>query len=179
MTYDVGGVVGGAAITGIARARDRRFLEIRRRPCRRAPTPPPDSKQQLRATLPLWNNLKANAEIHDLTLQTPMGEAKLKTLGETIGLSGFTAAGAAEIGLKVDRLTFKSALLPAWADELSPASLSLDLRVAGGGLDEVAELALDDPNFGGKGDLSPETQDKIGADPARRATPSSPSRPAG
>jgi hypothetical protein len=37
----------------------------------------------------------------------------------------------------------------------------LDLRLTGKGLDEVAELALDDPNFGDKGDLSPETQDKI------------------
>ena len=124
---------------------------------------PADLKPRLRAALPLWNNLQANAEIHDLALQTPMAEASMKTLGETIALSGFTADGAAEIGINIDDLTFNSQLLPSWAGSLSPASFSFDLRVAGKGLDQVAELALDDPAFEGNGDLSPETQDKIAA----------------
>ena len=79
---------------GIARARDRRFVEICRRPCRRRRRPS-ESRPRLRATLPLWNDLKTNGEIHDLTLQTPMADATLKTIGETIGLSGFIADGAA------------------------------------------------------------------------------------
>ncbi len=160
VTYNVGGVVGGAAITGLRAREIGDFWKYVVAHIEDADAPP-EWKQRLRATLPVWNNLQANAEIHDLTLQMPMVDATLKTLGETIGLSGFVADGAAEIGVKIDELAFKSPLLPSWAEQLSPASLSLDLRVTGKGLDQAAELALDDPNFGGKGDLSPETQDKI------------------
>ena len=160
VTYTVAGMVGGAAITGLRAREIGDFWKYVVAHIDDADAPP-DWKQRLRATLPVWNNLQANAEIHDLTLQMPMADATLKTLGETVGLSGFIADGGAEIGVKIDQLAFKSALLPSWADALSPASLSLDLRLTGKGLDEAAELALDDPNFGGKGDLSPQTQDKI------------------
>ena len=177
VTYNVGGVVGGAAITGLRAREIGDFWKYVVAHVEDADAPP-EWKQRLRATLPVWNNLQANAEIHDLTLQMPMVDATLKTLGETIGLSGFVADGAAEIEVKIDELAFKSALLPSWAEQLSPASLSLDLRVTGTGLDQAAELALDDPNFGGKADLSPETQDKIGqsCSPGARR---SPFRPAG
>lgn len=160
MTYNVGGGVGGAAITGLRAREIGDFWKYVVAHMDDADVPA-QWKQRLRAALPIWTNLQANAEFHDLTLHTPMVDATLKTLGETVGLSGLIADGAAEIGVKIDELAFKSALLPSWADELSPASLSLNLRVAGKGLDEVAELALDDPNFGGQDDLSPETQDKI------------------
>ncbi len=162
VTYEVGGLGGGSAISGL-RAREIgdfwRFVVAHLEDA----DPPAEFKQHIRAMLPLWNSLQANAEIHDLTLQAPMIEATLKTLDETIALSGFTADGAAEIGVKIDQLAFKSPMLPFWAESLSPASFAFDLRVADKGLDEVAQLALDDPNFGGKGDLTPETQDKISA----------------
>ena len=161
MTYEIGGGVGGAAISGL-RAREIGDLWKYVVAHVEDADAPAELKQRLRATLPLWNDLQTNAEIHDLTLRMPMGEATLKTLGETIGLSGFTADGAAEIGVKIDQLAFKSPLLPPWAEQLSPASFNFELRVADKGLDEVARLALDDPSFGGKGELSPETQDKIG-----------------
>ena len=161
VTYNVGVVVGGAAITGLRASEIGDFWKYVVAHIEDAEAPP-EWKQRLRATLPVWNNLQANAEIHDLTLQMPMIDATLKTLGETIGLTGFVGDGAAEIGVKIDELAFKSPLLPPWAEQLSPASLSLDLRLTGKGLDEVAGLALDDPNFGVIGDLSPETQDKIG-----------------
>ncbi len=160
VTYDIGGVVGGAAISGL-RAREIGDLWKYVVAHIDDSDAPPDLKQRLRATLPLWNSLQTNAEIHDLTLHMPMVEATLKTLGETIGLSGFTADGSAEIGVKIDELAFDSPLLPSWAAQLSPASFHFDLRIADKGLDQVATLALDDPGFGAKGDLSQETQDKI------------------
>jgi len=161
VTYNLGGVVGGAAITELRAREISDFWKYVVAHIEDSEEPP-EWKQRLRATLPVWNNLQANVEIHDLTLQTPMIDATVKRLGETIGLTGFIADGAAEIGVKIDELAFKSPLLPAWAEQLTPASLSLDLRLTGKGLDEVAALALDDPNFGVSGDLSPETQDKIG-----------------
>lgn len=160
VTYNVGGVAGGVAISAL-RAREIGDLwkyVVAHVEDADAPT---EFKPRLRATLPLWNALQANAQFHDLSVQTPMGEATLKTLGETIGLSGLTADGDAELGVKIDQLAFKSPLLPSWAEQLSPASFNFDLRVTDKGLDEVARLALDDPGFGGKGELSPETQDKI------------------
>ena len=162
VTYTVGGFGGGAAISGLRAREIGDFWKFVVAHVEDA-DPPAELKQSIRAMLPLWNSLQANAEIHDVTLQMPMIEATLKTLDETIALSGFTADGAAEIGVKIDQLAFKSPFLPPWAGSLSPASFALDLRVADKGLDEVARLALDDPSFGGKGDLSPETQDKISA----------------
>jgi len=160
MTYAIGVVEGGATIAGL-RAREIGDLWQYVVAHIDDADPPAELKPRLQATLPLWNDLQTNAEIHDVTLQMPMVEATLKTLGETIGLSGFTAAGAAEFGVKIEQLAFKSPLLPPWAERVSPASFSFDLRVTDNGLDEVARLALDDPSFGGKGELSLETQDKI------------------
>jgi hypothetical protein len=162
LTYSVGGVTGGATISGL---RAREIGDFWKYVVAHIDDPdaPPDLKQRIRATLPLWSNFQLNAEIHDLTFKMPMIDASLKTLGETVAMSGFTADGSAEIGVNIDGLTFDSALLPPWAASLSPVSFNLDLRFAGKGLDQVAALALDDPGFEGKGDLSPETQEKIDA----------------
>jgi hypothetical protein len=162
VTYNVGGIGGGATISGLRAREIGDFWKYVVAHIEDAEAPP-DLKARLRAALPLWNDFRANAEINDLTLQMPMANAGLKKLGETVALSGFTVDGAAEIGVDIDELAFASGMLPPWTASLSPASFSFDLRVAGKGLDQVAELVLDDPSFAGKGDLSPETQDKIGA----------------
>ncbi|MGD1038859.1 MAG: hypothetical protein ABR878_17185 [Roseiarcus sp.] len=160
VTYSIGGVVGGATISGLRAREIGDFWKYLVAHIEDSDVPP-ELKPRLQATLPLWNSLQTNAEIHDLTLHAPKVDATLKTLGETIGLSGFTADGDAEVGVKIDELAFKSPLLPPWAEQLSPVSFHFDLRVADKGLDQVAKLALDDPSFGRKGELSPEAQDKI------------------
>ena len=114
MTYSIGGVAGGVAISGLRAREIGDFWKYVVAHIKDADAPP-ELKPRFRATLPLWNNLQANAEIHDLALQTPMAEASMKTLGETIALSGFIADGAAEIGINIDELTFNSQLLPSWA----------------------------------------------------------------
>lgn len=160
VAYDVATLGGQLAISGL---RAREIADLWKYVVAHAQDPqaPPDIKLRVHTILPLWNDIRAGADMHDLALNTPIGEARLKTFGETLLLTGFTADAAAEIGLKIDELAFKSAMLPDWADRFSPASLTLGLRVADRGLDKVAELALADPNFGDKGDISPETQDKI------------------
>jgi hypothetical protein len=161
-TFSIGAIGGGATISGL---RAREIGDLWKYLVAHGEDADLGSqlKPRLRATLPLWSDLKSDGELHDLTLQMPMAEATLKTLGEKIGLSGLAADGAAEIGVAFDELTFKSPLLPPWADKLSPVSFRFDLSLAGKGLNEAAELALDDPSFDGKGELSPQTQDKIAA----------------
>lgn len=160
MTYSVGAIAGGAAISALRAREIGNWWKYVVAHVDDADVPA-QSRLRLRAALPLWNDLKTNGQIHDVTLQTPMADLTVKMIGETIALSGFTADGAAEIGVKIDALTFNSPLLPPWTGRLSPASLSFDLSLAGKGLDRVAALALDDPGFDGAGELSAQTQDAI------------------
>ena len=60
-------------------------------------------------------------------------------------------------------MTIDSSQAPAWTAKLTPASLDFDLKFAGGGFDQAAQIALDDPSFAASGELSPEAQDKIDA----------------
>ncbi|HEY1943570.1 MAG TPA: hypothetical protein VGH40_15780 [Roseiarcus sp.] len=157
--YEAAGMAGGLAIAGL-RAREIGDL-WKYVVAHFDDDDAPDLKQHVRAALPFWNDFRADAEIDDLELKTPVVEARLKTLGEKLGLTGFTEEGSAEFGVRLEDLAFKSALLPSWAQTLSPVSLNLDLRVADKGLDTAAQIALDDPEFGEKGALSTETQNKI------------------
>jgi len=161
-TYRIGAIAGGAVISGL-RAREIgdwwKYVVAHSEGADAAV----ELNRRLRAALPLWNDLKTNGEIHDLALQTPMAEATLKTFAEKVALSGVTADGVAQIGVTIDELKFKSPLLPAWADQLSPISFRFDLGLAVKGLDQAVELALDDPGLDGKGELSPQTQNKIAA----------------
>jgi hypothetical protein len=87
----------------------------------------------------------------------------VKSVAETIGLSGLTASALAEFGVQVDGVTIDSSQAPPWAAKLTPASLSFDLKFSGGGLDRAAQIALDDPSFAATGELSPGAQEKIDA----------------
>lgn len=161
VAYEVGGIADELAVSGL-RAREIADLWKYVVVHLQDDGAPPDLTQRVRAALPLWNDFHAHAEMHDLALQTDALEARLKTLGETLALTGLADEAGAAFGLSIEDLAFKSALLPSWAAQLSPVSLNLNLRAADHGLDKVAELVLDDPNFGSKGELTPETQDKIG-----------------
>jgi hypothetical protein len=161
-TYRIGAIAGGAAISGLrAREIGDWWKEVVAH--NEGADAAVELNRRLRAALPLWNDLKTNGELHDLALQTPMAEATMKTFAEKVVLSGLAADGAAQIGVTIDELRFKSPLLPPWADQLSPVSFRFDLSLAVKGLDQAAELALDDPALDGKGELSPQTPDKIAA----------------
>ena len=128
---------------------------------------PPDLKARLSATLPIWGDFHASAEIRDIAADIAIPampvHATMKAFSETLAMSGITGHSWAEFGLKITDLSAKMALLPEWAASVQPASLDLDLKVTVDGMDQVARLALDDPNFGNKGDLTEETQHKIEA----------------
>ena len=162
LTYSVGAGAGEATLAGL---RAKEIAEIWKYLVAHgdeAPIPH-EFDEKLRAALPLWKDLKVVGKLSDVALKAPFGQAQVKSVGETIGLSGLTAPATGEFGVQVDGLTIDSSQAPAWAAKLTPASLAFDLKFAGGGFDRAAQIALDDPSFAASGDLSPEAQDKIDA----------------
>jgi len=161
MNYGVSGTVAGATFTGL-RASEIAALWRSFAAHLDADQRPPAIRERLLAALPFWNQLRAHAEISDVSVETPQGGARMKTLQESLDLTGLTRKGAAEIALAIQDMTLKSDLLPPWSGELWPATLSLDVIATGEGWDKAARLAIDDPDFLADGALSADTQDKIG-----------------
>jgi hypothetical protein len=182
LTYSVGAGGGEATLTGL---RAREIAECWKYVIahgEEAPIPH-EFDDKLRAALPLWTDLKIVGKLSDVVMKAPFGQAKVKSVAETIGLSGLTAPATAEFGVQVDGVTIDSSQAPAWAAKLTPASLNFDLKFAGGGFDQAAQIALDDPSFSASGDLSPEAQEKIdaalfGGDPKLTLAPGRLSTPA-
>ena len=162
MTYALTSVVGGASFEGL---RAREIGEVWTYLVAHADdsATPPELKTRIQSALPLWRDIDAHAQIHDLQFNMPQGSATLKTLAETLRLTGFTAKGSVQFGLEVEDMAVKSDLAPPWLDAFWPASVSLNLSGSSDGWDEAARIALQDPQFGDKGDLSPRTQDEIAA----------------
>jgi hypothetical protein len=162
LTYSIGGGVGEATLTGLRAKEIAECWKYVVAHGDEAPIPH-EFDDKLRAALPLWTNLKVAGKLSDIVMKAPFGEAKAKSVAETIGLSGLTAPATAEFGVQVDGVTIDSSQAPPWAAKLTPASLNFDLKFSGGGFDRAAQIALDDPSFAASGDLSPEAQDKIDA----------------
>jgi hypothetical protein len=160
MTYTVGGAVSGATLTGL---RAKEIGELWKSLVAHAdqPGPPSDLKALLQSILPLWQEIRTDAKLDDLQFQLPFGTATMKSLGESVDLSGFTPSGFAEFDLKLQDLEVSSTLLPGWVSSLSPASFDLSVRLTGEDWDKAARIALDDPHFGESGELSSETSDQI------------------
>jgi hypothetical protein len=162
LTYSIGGGVGEATLTGLRAKEIAECWKYVVAHGDEAPIPH-EFDDKLRAALPLWTNLKLVGKLSDVVMKAPFGQAKAKSVAETIGLSGLTAPAAAEFGVQVDSVTIDSSQAPPWAAKLTPASLNFDLKFSGGGLDRAAQIALDDPSFATNGDLSPDAQEQIDA----------------
>jgi hypothetical protein len=160
MTYAMSGAFGGATLSGL-RARELGDLWTYVIAHVDRPTKPSDLNDRVRAALPFWNDIRAHADIHDLKVETPDGEARLARLGESLRLTGLTSPGVAEVGVDIEDLEVKSDLAPSWLEQAWPASLRLSLGVSSEGWDEAARIALADPGFGDKADLSPEARARI------------------
>lgn len=164
----------GAAVT-IEGLRSAPFMELWRWTTANAAAPPTPATQagfktRAAAMLPLWNAVKADADIADMKFASAFGDVGVKSLRQTFRFSGFDHLGVAEVGWKVEGLTASSPLMPHIADEFLPAALDLDMKISVEGVDEMARAALDDPNFQTQKPLSQATQDKIAAI-AKRGSP--------
>jgi hypothetical protein len=162
LTYSIGAGVGEATLTGLRANEIAECWKYVVAHGDEAPIPH-EFDDKLRAALPLWTNLKVAGKLSDIVMKAPFGQAKVKSVAETIGISGLTASALAEFGVQVDGVTIDSPQAPPWAAKLTPASLSFDLKFSGGGFDRAARIALDDPSFAASGELSPDAQEKIDA----------------
>jgi hypothetical protein len=90
-----------------------------------------------------------------------LAKAHMKDLRETLDLPGFTAVATGGFGLKIDQFDMHSPFLPEGFESLLPLSLDFDIGVKLAGLDQVAKIALADPNFLNESSVSPEGQAKI------------------
>jgi hypothetical protein len=162
LTYSIGRGVGEATMTGLRAKEIAECWKYVVAHGDEAPVPH-EFDEKLRAALPLWSNLKLVGKLNDVAVKAPFGQAKAKSIAETITLTGLTAPAIAEFGVQAEGVTIDSSQAPSWATKLTPASLDLDLKLSGGGLDRAAQIALDDPSFAASGDLSDEAQEQIDA----------------
>jgi len=120
-------------------------------------------KAKVLTALPIWDKLTATLGLRDLTMETTGIKVALKNLSETVAMSGLTARGSLEFGVKVGDLSVNSALLPAWAEPLTPTAFDFDVKVSAAGLDQIVRLAIDDFDIRSKPPLPPASGEKIKA----------------
>ena len=118
-------------------------------------------KAILAAGLPGWEKMNLTTDVSDIALEMPFANAHIKDWRETIDLPGFTNVATGRIGLKIDELDMRSAVLPEGFEQLLPLSLDFELGVRLNGLDRIAGVALADHDFMLEKDVSPEAQAKI------------------
>ncbi|MDQ0393870.1 hypothetical protein [Labrys monachus] len=99
-------------------------------------------KQKLLAALPLWDNMSGRLTLSDVSVGTPMGEFKLGSLEETLGVTGVVKDATYGIGLKYAGLELPEGPVPAWATPLVPTQGNIDVKFSGVDLDGLARLAI-------------------------------------
>ncbi len=127
----------------------------------------PASEKEIRAlavaALPLWDSVKAHAEIADLAVDSDLVNVGMKSLAETISISGLNRTGTMEVGLKLEGVSAKSPLLPPIANEVLPSLLDVNLKLTMNGVDEIVGVMLDDQIIGDSKSQSPAAEEKIAA----------------
>ncbi len=161
MSFNLGGGASGATIEGLRAKEIGEFWKYVVAEAAGGGGSPPALVALLKPMLPLWTEIRANAKMDDLQVQSPFGTARMKSLGESVDISGLTSSGFAAIGVQLEELSLSSALLPSWISSLSPLSMDLNLRLTGQDWDKAARVALDSPHFAESGDLPPEVNDQI------------------
>jgi hypothetical protein len=100
-------------------------------------------KDLLRAALPVFEHIDATAVLEGMKVSTPVGEfgAAKATIGAALG--GVVAAGSLREKFAFEGLTMPAGIVPPWAADLAPTSLSIDMGVADFNLAAPAALMLD------------------------------------
>jgi hypothetical protein len=104
-------------------------------------------KTILAAGLPGWQKMNLTTELSDLAFDMSLAKAHMKALRETLDLPGFTEIATGGFGLKIDEFNMHSPFLPQGFESLLPLSLNFDIGVKLAGLDQIAKIALADPEF--------------------------------
>ena len=132
-----------------AGAGDRRTLEIRRRAFRRGSSAAATSQpESARRAAVLERHRTRHAEIHDLEIAMPVGEAAdEERLGENLSVTGFADAGASNSALDFEDLSLTRRSRRPGRRALAGVAAAR-LRVSGEGWTRRRSVVLDDPHFG-------------------------------
>ncbi len=103
-----------------------------------------DLKAKLKAALPLWGQMASNSTMQDVAFRIPQGIFGVRSYTDKLRFSGVAKDASAAIGFKLEGFTVPSALLPSWADGLTPTMIDLNFAFGGVDLDQIARLAIDE-----------------------------------
>lgn len=101
-----------------------------------------DLKEILRAGVPFFDHLVSNVAISGLVADTPVGTMRLDQIQATVEATGVVADGRVREAVTLSGLSLPEALVPAWARDLVPQSLTLDFSASGFDLAGPATLML-------------------------------------
>ena len=99
-------------------------------------------KQKALGALPFWDNMSGRFALSDVSVDTPLGQFKLGSFEETLGLTGVAKDATYGIGFKYAGLELPQGPIPAWATPLVPTQGNIDLKFSGVDLDGLARLAI-------------------------------------
>ncbi len=104
-------------------------------------------KTILRDGVPLFDHLISTGTATAITVGSPMGTFGLNEAGVIVETRGLVADGLFREAFTLSGLTTPVGLVPDWATQLVPASLSLDFKLSGFDLLAPLTLALDTVDF--------------------------------
>lgn len=104
-------------------------------------------KDQLRATLPVFGNLKMDGTLGGVRVDTDLGQFGATTLGFGISMNGLVKEGRGVERISFTGLTLPKGLVPAWAEPLLPGEGSIGIGASGFDAAAMAQVALDGMNL--------------------------------
>jgi len=113
--------------------------------------------------LPLWNDMGAEVQLKNIKIASAMGGGEIAGFGETVKLAGLSDEGRVEFGIDLDGLTLQSSMAPPWVARLTPLSAKVSVALTDSGVAKAAHLALADPEFAERGQVSREGQAAMNA----------------
>ncbi len=104
-------------------------------------------KTILRGGMPLFDHLITAGTITAISVGSPMGAFGLDEAGVTVEANGLVADGMVREAFTLSGLTMPADLVPEWATQLVPSSLSLDFKLSRFNLAAPVALLLDTVDF--------------------------------
>lgn len=101
-----------------------------------------DLKTIVGAGIPLFDHLVSDSTTTALNVETPMGPASVANLSFQVELNGIVSAGLFREAISFDGLTLPPAVVPEWAVDLVPQSMSLDVAASKFDLAAPAKMLL-------------------------------------
>lgn len=104
-------------------------------------------KTILRDGVPLFDHMITTGTVTAISVTSPMGVFGLADAGVTVEAKGLVADGLFREAFTLSGLTMPAGLVPDWATQLVPSSLSLDFKLSRFDLSAPVALLLDTVDF--------------------------------